>query len=165
MTDAFPNYFSGNLTSSAANTFTTSVITLPINRIGRVSGTKATVLEFLWVDLHFQVIDLIANGDQLEFALSTPPAFGSMPDFAESNVIAFYSVENAFTTSGMALMSTKRINLQSADGHGTLVASENINVNLLTAGQAAATRVSFRVYYRFVQIPALEMMGILQSQV
>ena len=166
MTDAFPNYFSGSLTMSAANTFTSATTTLPINRIGRVSGTKAVVLELLWVDFHVITDDLIVNGDLWEIGFSTPPAFGSMPDFAESNVIAFYSVKAHVGAgpSSVIIPAVWRLNLQTADGHGTLVASDVLNVQADSAGMGAALRFDWRVYYRFVQVPALEMMGILQSQ-
>jgi len=166
MTDAFPNYFSGRLTLSAANTFTTAATTLPINRIGRVSGTNAVVLEFLWMDIQYEAVDFLANADTLDFAVSmgsTPTAVRSLND---SDVLgSFVKVLHVGATPGTAFVpGIHRIRWETQDGHGLLVAAEEIDISGDSAGMAAASRFDWRIYYRFVNIPAMEMMGILQSQ-
>ena len=164
-TDAFPNYFSGLLTLSAANTFTTQTITLPINRIGRVSGTKAVVLEFLWAVVDTKVTDFVAGSDDLIFTIQMGPTATGVDSFDNPDVLATVHVENHLLTSGATLANEiHTMNMQSADGHGLLVASENIHITGDTSGMGAPTQFHWRIYYRFVQIPAMEMMGILQSQ-
>ena len=165
MTDAFPNYFSGRLTLSAANTFTTAPTTLPINRIGRISGTRATVLEFLYVVMETRSTDFLANSDEVRFAISSGPTPTAMLTISNSDVIMAQATGVHLAASGVHLKDTIfKFDLQSADGHGQLIAAEDIHVMGDSAGMAAAVAFNWRVYYRFVQIPALEMMGILQSQ-
>ena len=165
MTDAFPNYFSGELTLTTANTFTTVPVRLPINRIGRVSGTKATVLEFLWISFTHRNHDFLTIADNITFTVQTGGAPTGIERLDAPDVIANWSTELGIVTSGAVLVDELvKIDLQSADGHGQLVAAEEVHISGDSTGMATATAFHWRIYYRFVQIPAMEMMGILQSQ-
>lgn len=165
MTDAFPNYFSGRLPLSAANTFTTQSVDLPVNRLGRVSGTQAVVLEFLWALIDIDGADFVANTDLLTFNILIGRVPTAVSNINNPDVLGKIELINDFVTSGMAQRdNVRRIEMQSTDGHGQLVAAEQIHLAADSTGQAGAVAYNWRIYYRFVKIPAMEMMGLLQSQ-
>lgn len=165
-TDRYPNYFSGSLALSSGNTFTTTTIRLPINRLGRVSGTRAVVLEFLWAVFETRGHDYAADGDSQQWSMqvgSTPVAVSSYND--PDLVCKIRDEVHMPTAVGhIKIDNIKTVNLTSSDGFGVLVASENLHISGVSTGHAAAITLTWRLYYRFVSVPALEMMGILQSQ-
>ena len=164
-TDRYPNYFSGLLTLSAANTFTTQAIRLPINRLGRVSGSRGVVLEFMKIRVLIDNTDLVANGDEVTFSMQTgPPPTTDVEEWDNPDCIANIQVIHRFTTSGSSFENQNYEIDLTEGGFGQLVAAETLHVSGNATGQAAATHYHWRVYYRFVSIPAMEMMGILQSQ-
>ncbi len=165
MTDAFPNYLSGELTLSAANTFTTQSRELPVNRFGRVSGNSAMVMEMLWVVWETRGLDFVADGDSYQWSIT----IGSVPTvtgtYGNPDLIAKLREEAHLATAvgEVRIPDIVTTNLQSEDGHGVLIAADRIHIQGISVGQTAALSLTFRIYYRWVKIPALEMMGILTS--
>lgn len=164
MTDAFPNYMSGLLTLSAANTVTVQTNEFPVNRL-RVTGTKATVIELLWIDISLATIDYAAAADTALMSFKTGTVPTDMQNLDNPDVFAFWGEEFHFVASGAALGPlVTRIDLQSKDGHGQLIAADRFHVAADSAGMAAAVSFRWRIYYRFVNVPVTEFIGIVQSQ-
>lgn len=162
--DAFPNYLSGSVLMSAANTATNSRVSTPIPRLA-TSGARPTIMEILWIDIEFTATDVIADGDAVELTFSTGATPSATQRIDDGSVIARLALDNNFVTSGMVLMRMPfRLDLQSKDGYGQLLASDSFNVRAESAGQAAAVNFRWRMYYRFVQVPMAEYIGIVQSQ-
>jgi len=162
--DAFPNYLSGEIILSAANTFTTSRENTPIPRLA-TSGARPTIMEVLWVDIAYTTTDLIADGDKLYFSIRTGGVPTGIGNLSEGNVMVYNEVAKSLTTSGSDIIHYPiRVDLQSSDGYGQLLAADAFNVSAWSVGQAAAIRVRWRMYYRFVQVPMSEYIGIVQSQ-
>jgi len=164
--DAFPNYTSGRLVLSGANTFTTQTITLPLNRI-RVGGAgRTTILEFLWIDVTIVSVDLLANSDEVAFSFSSGAVPTSVQNISNPDVIAEVLLfAHVGASPGTALVRQNfRMDLQSQDGHGQLIAVDRINVMGNSSGLAAAAQFRWRIYYRFVNVPIEEFVGIVQSQ-
>ena len=163
-TDIFPNYMSGLLTLSAANTFSTQTKELPVNRL-RVAGGEATVIEFLWVDIALNTVDFIATADDYVLSVQTGTTPTLVGTFNNPDVLAFFNQEAHFLTSGGFFTdNVRRFDFQSQDGHGLLVAADRVHISANTAGMAAATGFAWRIYYRFVSVPVEEFVGIVQSQ-
>lgn len=162
--DRYPNYLSGSITLSAANTFTTTVETLPIVR--PVSGRgRSTIMEFLWIDVDPKTIDLVADNDSFQFTMSTGSAPTAIPELDEGSTIALLKLEQQLATSGATLVKgPMRIDLTDKNGFGQLVATDRINVSATSNGQAAACEFNWRIYYRYVTVGAEEYIGIVQSQ-
>ncbi len=159
--DKFPNFISGRLTLSAANTFTNQQVFTPIPRL-KTSGNKATVMELLWVDLQLNVTDFVAAGDNAAFSMS----IGTAPTTVTSRLDDPRTITSFFQEASAAATMVNmdhRIELQSLDGYGTLLASDSFNVSGVTTGQAAAVQYDFRLYYRFVEISIAEFVGLVQS--
>lgn len=160
--DAFPNYLSSAITMSAANTFTTQTLALPIPRIG--STTRPTIMEFLYILVQIDGTDLIANGDDVSFSIRQGGVPTGVGNYSSSDVIAHLKLENALVTSGMQLRPTPiKIDMETKSGYGQLVASDTVHVSMASTGQAGACIANFRIYYRFVQVPVTEYVGIVQS--
>lgn len=162
--DRFPNYISSSITQSAANTFTTQTLAMPIPRI--TSGARsATIMEFLYIDLSQDNFDLVATGDRVQFGITvgSPPTAVNALD--HSQVICHFdrTVEGPTDVGLIPWTFPYRIDLQDKNGYGFLVAADNINISMTSTGQAAACRTFFRIYYRFVTIPISEYVGIVSS--
>ena len=161
--DRFPNYISSILTLSAANTFTTTTLSMPIPRV-TTGARNATIMELLYVDVAEDNTDYAANGDNNSFALSVGSAPGSIPSIRTTTTICSRKRELIFNTSGMQLYShTYRIDLQDKHGFGFLVAADTLNVSGDSTGMAGSTIFHFRIYYRFVTVPIEEYVGIVSS--
>jgi hypothetical protein len=166
--DKFPNYITGSLTLSAANTFTTEQLSLPIPRIGiGRSSTKATIIECLNCLIVPSGTDLAAVTDHVTFALSVGAAPTAMPGIADPETVCFHRQEVAgdITAGGGLFMVQKPMvmNMQDAQGFGTLIAADKINVCGSTAGQAAAVTFNYRIHYRLVQVTMTEYVGLVSS--
>ena len=164
--DDFPNFLSGIVTLSAANIFTTQQIFTPIPRLKTI-GNKATVMELLYMDLVVDNIDLIAVDDRLRFQMHLGTAQGSFLTWSDTRVFVNYDllVGGANGTPGALVMTTYpwRYQFQTQDGFGYLLASDSFRISGETAGMANAVNFHFKLYYRFVDIPLSEFIGIVQS--
>ncbi len=161
--DNFPNFMSGRLQLSAANTFTTLKVNTPIPRL-RTMGGKTKVMELLWLHLAVQTIDVIATDDTYEFDISLGTVPTAQRTWNDTRTVLNVRAENAFVTSGMQVHRFPiRVDLQSADGFGYLLAADAFNVSGTSVGQAGAVIFDWRLYYRFVDIPITEFVGIIQS--
>lgn len=153
----------GSLTLSAANTFTTTQVFTPIPRL-KTSGNKATVMELLWMDLLVSNTDLIATNDDINFQMAFGVAPTAILQFNDTRVFAQWFQELTLTTSGAVWNAWPvRYDFQSKDGYGYLLAADSFNVSGDSAGQAAAVLFNWRLYYRFVDIPLSEFVGLVQS--
>lgn len=151
---------------SAANTFTTVSLSMPIPSV--TGGAKtATIMELLYVEVHPRpgTMDLIADDDGIQFALSIGAAPGSsVPVIGQTTTIERLDLVNYLTTSGSNLLKLPiRMDLQDANGYGWLLAADTLNVSANSVGQAAAVVIDFRIYYRFVTLPISEYVGIVTS--
>lgn len=161
--DKFPNFMSGKLTLSAANTFTTDQIFTPIPRL-KTTGNKATVMELLWVDILVSNTDFLAAGDDLNFQMAMGSIQTAPLDFNDTRVFMAKFAEHSFVTSGMTTLTwPQRYDFQSQDGYGYLLASDSFRVSATSTGQAGALIFNWRLNYRFVDIPLSEFIGIVQS--
>ena len=161
--DEYPNFISGVLSLSAANTFTTQQVFTPIPRL-KVTGNKATVMELLWIDTEWVGTDLVASGDFLQVGFSigsVPTAVLGLDD--PRTIITSFKEFSALTSGGNFLETPSRAELQSQDGFGSLLASDAFHVSGLTAGMAGASSIRWRMYYRFVEITVAEFVGLVQS--
>lgn len=162
--DIFPNYFSGRLNLSAANTFTTSEERLPVQKFN-VGRQKVTVMEFLWLELQVSGTDMITVGDEVQFMVKVGAAPTAMLAINTGSVLTRYDLETVIVTSGLGLIQMPWIyKWANAGQRGLPIATETVHVSGFSVGQAAAASFIWRIYYRFIDINALEFNGLLQSQ-
>jgi len=121
----------------------------------------------LWIDVRFNTLFDAAGAKQitLQFAIgSTPTALLSWSDprtFAEF----FVRGENlAADPTFLMPVQPLRYNFQSVDGYGYLLASDAFNVSMVVVNGAPAVQIAtWKMFYRFVDIPLSEFVGIVQS--
>lgn len=163
--DRWPNYMGEQLQLSSANTFTTAAVPLPVVRPSAGRG-RSTIMEFLWIDLEIAAIDLIADNDSCTFTLSTgapPTTVGTLDD---GNILMLVRLEaQVGAATGVDIRKFPiRYRWQDAGGFGLLVATDRINMNGISVGQAGSCVFSWKLYYRYVDVSAEEYIGIVQSQ-
>ncbi len=161
-TDRFPNFLSGTLTESAADTFTTTQVFTPIPRL-KTAGNKATVMELLWLDTDLSTtLNAAAEQVNVNFMIgSTPTAF---VQYNDPRVFALRGVQMQLLTSGaVAVNDPVRFEMQSADGFGYLLASDSFHVSIQGTATGVANIVRWKLFYRFVDIPLSEFVGLVQS--
>ncbi len=162
--DFYPNFMGFALTQTGGDTFTTVSINTPIPRVA-INGNRATVMELLWCDVESQNLILNAAVESITFGLTTgaPPSDRSV--ISEGNAI--FNLTATFhehTTGASILVQPLRYNFQSQDGFGFLLATDSFNAFIDSNATGVALAGNFRLYYRFVQIPVTEYIGIVQSQ-
>jgi len=166
--DYFPNYMSWKITQTAADAYTTDKIYTPIPRNQIITGNKAIVMELLWLECDPHNMHFNNELEEVFWALTTgSPDISMNPTGFISNggCIAYGSACMHMLTSGASISRKPYItNLQSADGHGILLATDSFNVLVDTLNSGYTNIFYFRLYYRFVQINTMEFIGLIQSQ-
>ncbi len=161
-TDRFPNFLTGRLTESAADTFTTAQVFTPIPRLKTV-GNKATVMELLYMETDLQTtLNAAQEAVTVSFSLGSVPT--AMLVFNDPRVFARRETQMMLLTSGAIIQNDPvRQDLQSTDGFGYLLASDAFNVSILGTNTGVANQVDWKLFYRFVDIPLSEFVGLVQS--
>lgn len=169
MTDRYPEYMSGTTTMSAANTFTTESINLPIVRTTAGRG-RQRIMEFLWVDCRITGFEFNDDADEVNFSITVGSPPTAQKTLSNSECVAFLSgithldAAGGGTPSSLSTLFPWRYDMQDKLGFGQLVATDRININLGSNGQTGANTWQWRIYYRWVSVSLEEYLGIVQSQ-
>lgn len=166
--DLYPQFISGDLILSSANTFTTERISMPISRMAR-TGKTITVMELIRFEMVTSVLDFVGNADQAAWGLTVGLAPTANVGLNDPRAVSFNVLDWIFslTTSGAAgVLYTQPYfyNFQDTNGFGFLLATDFLNVWGNTTQMAAAANFQWRLFYRFVDVKLPEFIGILQSQ-
>jgi hypothetical protein len=167
--DFYPNYMSWSLTQGGNDAFVTDKIFTPIPRNQVVTGNKATVMELLWFEIVCHNLTLNNGGEYIVAALSTGPVptAATLPELDNGNCLCYVRTEIHLLTSGASVHvqpGNQRYYFQSSDGYGVLLASDTFHASLDSFNTGVANHAHLRLYYRFVQVPVSEYIGIVQSQ-
>lgn len=171
--DVNPQYISGLVTLSAANTVTELTLGTPIVRVGPQTGGQAIIMELLKVYVNMPNPDVEAAGaTQRNFAFSIATvAFGTtLQRLNDPQVIMNINrnTDNAFTAAGTGMLSNavdpEVWDFTDGAGHGVLIATDNLFIQGSSSGQTAADVFRFKILYRFKKVSLVEYIGIVQSQ-
>lgn len=174
--DEFANFITGIIRVSAQiqdDVFRTVRITTPLPRFKTV-GLKATIMELLWVD--FVNPTMVVNFDVqknslLRVQLTTGTPTAGVLEFRDPRVIAEVVVSKMFIkdVNGNTFWSLPnqpwKVDLQTQDGFGYLLASDEFNFQFAMAGRNVdlGMQVEFKLWYRFIDVSLAEYVGIVQS--
>jgi len=159
----------GAITQGAANVFVTEQIFTPIPRLKTV-GNRAKVMELLYMDVllegEFNKVDEI-----VEFQMHLGTQQSTILPWNDTRVIMMIARQTAGATNvGFFLGSSNqglptRYQFQTMDGFGYLLASDSFRISLDTANLEAQVIATgqWKLFYRFVDIPLAEFIGIVQS--
>lgn len=172
--DVNPQFLSGSITLSAANTATELTLGTPIVRVGQgASSSRSVIMEILklWVEMPNVDQDAAgATGRSMQFSMTTTSQGTSIASLSNPRCLA--SIEdnfrNAFTAAGTGLLffnqNPREVDFTDGAGHGVLVATDNIFLQANTSNQAGAATFTFKILYRFKEVSLVEYIGIVQSQ-
>ena len=168
--DDFPNFMSGliSIPGAALENFVTTRVQTPIPRL-KVQGNRATVMELLWWDVTMEggFPDGVNNEILSVVSIGAPP--DSIAGIRWSNPLVVASVK--YFSNSAALSAANgyppiqpfRYDMQSKGGFGYLMASDAFNVSVQTVFIQQLAVVHWKLFYRFVDIPLNEFIGIVQS--
>ena len=171
--DVNPQFLSGRVTMTAANTAITVPLGTPIVRVGPQTSGQAIIMEVLKVWVQMPNIDTDAAAAtsrvfQASFrTVASTTAPGALDD---PRCFAFFerTVRNAFTAAGTGMLDYQNdplcFDCTDGAGHGILIATDNVFITVLTSGQTAAEAFPFKILYRFKKVSLIEYIGIVQSQ-
>lgn len=171
--DVNPQFLAFSATVGPGLGQTTSQVNLPQSRIGAAPTNKAMVMEWLKIFVESPQVDQETFTIQVHnsyWAISTVNFGTSLVDLGTPGVIMAGQDLNraAFNAGGSAnvhhLITPQVIDLTDGAGHGFLVATDNIFVQVDTDGFTLQATFAFRVLYRFKEVSLVEYIGIVQSQ-
>lgn len=169
--DVNPQYFCGRVSTVVANTAVTAAFIMPISRL-HTQRKKTTVMEILRVEL-YPPHEIDTNAGQhitgVNMAVGTRNwgATEIFPDDPYAVAYAGFHQVSAFTNAqGYVVLDRLpyTIDLTDSQGHGTLVATDSLYVQLDTTAFNAAATGYFRILYRFKNVSMSEYVGIVQAQ-
>jgi len=155
----------GSVTQTAADTFKNVQFSTPIPRL-QTKGNHATVMELLWIDMRLDgTLNAVNESLSVSF-YGGVAATSAGPGISDTRTIANVTIDggNVVTSGSVWPKESTKYNLQSKDGYGYLFGGDIINVGVASANTGATNACYFRIYYRFVDIPITEFIGLVQSQ-
>lgn len=170
--DVNPQLFSATVTQGATNATTTLAFASPVPKAIFGRANTATVMEVLKVYYCSAPLDPFGAAEEYQFiccVIGTKDYAASATYFSEPTVFsgARWDSQGAFTatgTYGFGYVQPITHDLSDGDGHGVLVASDYIYIQVNSQSQGAAKTVNLKILYRFKNIPIAEYVGIVQSQ-
>lgn len=172
--DVNPQYLSGNILLSGANTTTVASLQTPIVRVGSDNSGQATIMEVLKVFVEMpnnNTEGAAATSRSADFSINTSdPGITSVVGLDSPRTIASFQavVRNAFTAGGTGMLAWQVDplvwDLTDGAGHGVLVATDNIFIQASTTGFTGAVVFRYKILYRFKKVKLVEYIGIVQSQ-
>jgi len=171
--DVNPQYLGVAYTQGVANAVESFGFSTPIVRVGSDNSGTATIMEILKVFFDLPPPDAVAAGATLKGAdavlLTSQPGSAFTP-FNDGHVIAQArsSSISAFTAGGSGMMANQTMphmyDCTDGDGHGVLVATDNLWLQVDTTGFTNAATFRIKILYRFKKVKLVEYIGIVQSQ-
>lgn len=159
--DVNPQYLSGFAGQSANDTETSTTVSIPIQRLP-TSG-RAQVMEILKVIVRMPTP--LETDSNVGCAFSTSSKGTTAAAWSDGQVFAQFDSVSRVTTSGQFIDQRFQIrDLTDGAGHGYLVATDNIYVQVYSSATSTTNTVSFKIYYRWKNIGLPEYVGIVQSQ-
>jgi len=171
--DVNPQILTLSAGQSAADTDTNVNVFLPVQRLNARSG-RSLVLEILWVK--WFLLDMFTVGAagvaRVQALLTTNQEPSTAVNVATRDPRNL-SIFNMFQQTGAASNAgfqftqeafTKFDDLTDGAGHGVLVATDNMNINIQSSGTGIVNNLMLQVGYRWKEVALVEYIGIVQSQ-
>lgn len=170
--DVNPQFLSFTATQSAADTTTSIQVALPVQRLqNRNMAQVMEVLKVFWNTSTPPAIAAVGESlDSITAVLSTVSFGTTNAVFSDPRVIALTNVaqRGAFTAGGTYVNSYETRpfvqDLTDGAGHGVLVATDSLFMQVQSATTGNANIAQCKVLYRMKNVSMTEYVGIVQSQ-
>ena len=168
--DVNPQFMNLTINESAADTFTQIAQQIPIQRLATMG--RAQVMEVLKIFISASEISASTVGvtlRQISVALTTK-SFAQAVQLNEPTCFGYYqkTVSNAFSAGGSGTIAQEVepmcIDLTDGAGHGFLVASDNIYLQVSSTATTIPVAAYVKILYRWKDVSVQEYVGIVQSQ-
>lgn len=169
--DVNPQWFGGCLAQVGVNVALSFEVSTPISRLPKY-GNKVTVMEILKFSATLPN-EYFANVNETEklsqITLGTKNFAAVAVGWDDPSVIAHlsYEMKGAFTaagTYGFGVLMPIIQDITDGNGHGVLIATDNMYIQIATVGFIAIGQWRFKILYRFKDVSLTEYIGIVQSQ-
>lgn len=166
--DVNPQFMNMFIQQSAADTLTQLAQPIPVQRLQNAG--RAQVMEVLKVFINSTPISTSATAaisHSIRVTLGTKSGVASVND---PTIFAYQEKSNinAFTAAGTGLLNKDVgpfiVDLTDGAGHGFLVGSDQIYVNIQSTATGQTNAVSVKILYRWKDVSIQEYVGIVQSQ-
>jgi hypothetical protein len=169
--DVSPQWFTlPTAQTSVANTFTELLTPIPVQRFNNKSGSSL-VMEVLKAEVNFPEADaansIAGNSVSALIQLGTIAQAVVSPANPQNIFYAARIWRGAFTAGGSFLSvhdNPLQFDLTDGAGHGVLVATDQIYIDVNTVGFAGTAGFNIRLLYRWKSVSLAEYIGIVQSQ-
>lgn len=171
--DVNPQFMTGVATQSAADTTTTTGYQIPVQRTSNRSG-QAIVMEVLKVFTISTTLPAQASVtetiDSITTAITTKSFGVTGILFNEPTIISYQQdvQRGAFTAGGTYAVAypdrPRMFDLTDGAGHGFLVATDQVYVQVASSGTGVVNSTYFKIYYRWKNVGLEEYIGIVQGQ-
>lgn len=161
--DVNPQLLNGVSTQSGADATTTTQFTLPVEKFGSASSQRARIIEVIRIAVE---LDNLAEVDSdVNIAFSTV-SFGTTVVIAnDPRVFCHFHLFIKTTTSGIIAVPMPLVqDLTDGAGHGLLVATDSMFVQVNSSTTSLTNTVRFKMTYRFKGVGLAEYIGIVQGQ-
>lgn len=171
--DVNPQLLSDSAAQSAADTTTTTQLTLPIQRIASNAPSQAIVMEVLKIYVQMPAFGSIASAaetsDSMNLVFSTRNTGTTNQSMSDPQVFAVARSirQGAFTavgTYGYQEFPIIMLDLTDGAGHGILIATDQIFLQAISAGTGNTNTFQYKILYRWKRVSLAEYIGIVQSQ-
>lgn len=159
--DVNPQFLHMLATQSGADATTTTTFPIPVQRLP--TAGKSQVMEVLKV---FAWFSNLAEVDSQMNAFFSTKSFGTTATTpSEPTVFAAFQRSVALTTSGQIIdVQPYTMDLEDSAGHGFIVATDNIFLQVASTTTSATNTVRAKIYYRWKNVGLAEYVGVVQSQ-
>lgn len=156
--DVNPQTLNGQVTESAANTFTQATFAVPVMRMG-FTANRAQVIEALRLELMISAQDADGTNQQVQLTTATKTALVNLSD---NDIVGIYATEVRVNGAAGVMQQNKPfcIDLTDGAGHGLIIATQNVFLAVQGANQTGAAVGSFRLFYRIKNIALPEFIGL-----
>lgn len=170
--DVNPQFVTGRATQSAADTTTTIDFPVPIQRLQQQGRAQVLeVLKVFWFPPVLPVTGAAAETIDSIAAFLTTSSFGTTTlTYNNPRIISGFDErqKGAFTAGGTYSQAQFPVpfiqDLTDGAGHGVLIATDSIFVQVSSVGTGASNSVDFKLLYRWKNVSLAEYIGIVQSQ-
>jgi len=150
--------------SVSPNVYITNRVETPIPRL-TTSGGRSTVMELLWMDLETNAT-FTGGPDSLLFEMYVGTSASDILGLDNPRVVVDWTyLQQGSSTQGMSSISLPwRYDFQTQDGYGYLLPADAFNIAMLGVDLIQQSlQIRWKLFYRFVQIPIQEYVGLVQS--
>jgi len=160
--DVNPQYMHLNAVQSAADTTTTTSFQIPIQRLQNTG--RAQVMEVLKV--FWFLPNLVDTADSNVNAILTTSSSGvTATSYANTRVIDMAAGVTLFNAASSFHFDPMVIHdLTDGAGHGMLVGSDNLYIQIASVASGVANNVYCKILYRWKDVSIQEYVGIVQAQ-